>query len=207
IIPDGCMLRPSYPAAVVAGNVETSQHVTNALFGAMGALSNSQGTMNNLTFGNNIYQYYETICSGSPAGQMNDGRGFAGTSGVHVHMTNSRLTDPEILELRFPVLLEDFHIREGSGGKGRWSAGDGTKRTIRFLERMECAILASHRSRPPQGLDGGGDGEAGSTETRRNNGTIEVLKACDQTVLEVGEAVIVTTPTAGGYRSNVAANL
>ncbi len=201
VIPDGCMLRPAYPAAVVAGNVETSQHVTNALFGAMGALANSQGTMNNLTYGNETYQYYETICSGSPAGRMNSGRGFHGTSGVHVHMTNSRLTDPEILELRFPVLLEDFHIREGSGGKGRWRAGDGTKRTVRFLERMECAILSSHRNRPPQGLDGGGDGEAGSTKVRRSDGAVETLRACDQTVLEAGEAVIVTTPTAGGFGS------
>jgi 5-oxoprolinase (ATP-hydrolysing) len=199
IIPDGCMLKPAYPAAVVAGNVETSQHVTNALFGAMGAMANAQGTMNNLTFGNKQYQYYETICSGSPAGRMNSGRGFAGTSGVHTHMTNSRLTDPEVLELRFPVLLEDFHIREGSGGKGRWSAGDGTKRTIRFLEKMECAILSSHRNRPPQGLDGGGDGEVGSTKVRRKDGRVEVLKACDQTVLDAGEAVILTTPTPGGF--------
>ena len=199
IIPEGCMLRPAYPAAVVAGNVETSQHVTNAIFGAMGAIANAQGTMNNLTFGNARYQYYETICSGSPAGRMNDGRGFAGTSGVHTHMTNSRLTDPEILELRFPVLLEDFHVREGSGGKGRWAAGDGTRRTIRFLERMECAILSSHRSRPPRGLEGGGDGEAGSTQVRRGDGSVETLRACDQTVLEAGEAVIVTTPTPGGF--------
>ncbi|MCF6116273.1 hydantoinase B/oxoprolinase family protein [Mesorhizobium muleiense] len=199
IIPEGCMLKPTYPAAVVAGNVETSQHVTNALFGAMGAMANAQGTMNNLTFGNKQYQYYETICSGSPAGRMNSGRGFAGTSGVHTHMTNSRLTDPEVLELRFPVLLEDFHIREGSGGKGKWSAGDGTERTIRFLEKMECAILSSHRNRPPQGLDGGGDGEVGSTKVRRRDGRIEVLKACDQTLLEAGEAVIVTTPTPGGF--------
>ncbi|WP_192258462.1 hydantoinase B/oxoprolinase family protein [Mesorhizobium caraganae] len=199
IIPDGCMLKPSYPAAVVAGNVETSQHVTNALFGAMGAMANAQGTMNNLTFGNKQYQYYETICSGSPAGQMNSGRGFAGTSGVHTHMTNSRLTDPEVLELRFPVLLEDFHIRQGSGGKGKWDAGDGTRRTIRFLEKMECAILSSHRNRPPQGLDGGGDGEVGSTEVRRRDGSIETLMACDQTVLDAGDAVILTTPTPGGF--------
>ncbi|AZO54005.1 MULTISPECIES: hydantoinase B/oxoprolinase family protein [unclassified Mesorhizobium] len=199
VIPDGCMLKPTYPAAVVAGNVETSQHVTNALFGAMGAMANAQGTMNNLTFGNKQYQYYETICSGSPAGHMNSGRGFAGTSGVHTHMTNSRLTDPEVLELRFPVVLEDFHIREGSGGKGKWNAGDGTKRTIRFLETMECAILSSHRNRPPEGLDGGGDGEVGSTKVRRKDGTVEVLKACDQTVLDAGEAVILTTPTPGGF--------
>ncbi|MES0084954.1 hydantoinase B/oxoprolinase family protein [Mesorhizobium sp. M0026] len=199
VIPDGSMLKPAYPAAVVAGNVETSQHVTNALFGAMRAMANAQGTMNNLTFGNKQYQYYETICSGSPAGRMNDGRGFHGTSGVHTHMTNSRLTDPEVLELRFPVLLEDFHIREGSGGKGKWNAGDGTKRTIRFLEKMECAILSSHRNRPPQGLDGGGDGEVGSTKIRRKDGRVEVLKACDQTILDAGEAVIVTTPTPGGF--------
>ncbi|MGX5800985.1 hydantoinase B/oxoprolinase family protein [Bradyrhizobium sp. Arg314] len=199
IIPDGSMLKPAYPAAVVAGNVETSQHVTNALFGAMGAMANAQGTMNNLTFGNKKYQYYETICSGSPAGRMNSGRGFAGTSGVHTHMTNSRLTDPEVLELRFPVVLEDFHIREGSGGKGKWNAGDGTRRTIRFLEKMECAILSSHRNRPPQGLDDGGDGEAGSTRVRRNDGSIDVLKACDQTTLDAGEAVIVTTPTPGAF--------
>ena len=199
IIPEGSMLRPAYPAAVVAGNVETSQHVTNALFAAMGALANAQGTMNNLTFGNETYQYYETICSGSPAGRMNDGRGFNGTSAVHTHMTNSRLTDPEILELRFPVLLEDFHIREGSGGKGRWNAGDGTRRTIRFLETMECAILSSHRMMPPRGIGGGGDGELGRTEVRRNDGRIEALEGCDQTVIEAGEAVIVTTPTAGGF--------
>jgi 5-oxoprolinase (ATP-hydrolysing) len=199
IIPKGCMLRPAYPAAVVAGNVETSQHVTNAIFGAMRALANAQGTMNNLTYGNEKYQYYETICSGSPAGRMNNGHGFNGTSGVHTHMTNSRLTDPEILELRFPVLLENFHIREGSGGKGKWHAGDGTRRTIRFLEKMECAILSSHRNRPPEGIEGGGDGEVGKTEVRRLNGTIDTLKACDQTVLEAGEAVIVTTPTSGGF--------
>ncbi|WP_159589199.1 hydantoinase B/oxoprolinase family protein [Chelativorans xinjiangense] len=199
VIPEGCMLRPAYPAAVVAGNVETSQHVTNALFAAMGALANAQGTMNNLTFGNETYQYYETICSGSPAGRMNDGRGFNGTSGVHTHMTNSRLTDPEILELRFPVLLEDFHIREGSGGKGRWNAGNGTRRTLRFLETMECAILSSHRTVPPRGINGGGDGQLGKTEVRRKDGRIERLKGCDQTVVEAGEAVIVTTPTAGGF--------
>ncbi|NRG17815.1 hydantoinase B/oxoprolinase family protein [Rhizobiales bacterium] len=194
VIPDGCMLKPAYPAAVVAGNVETSQHVTNALFGALKAMANSQGTMNNLTFGNDQYQYYETICSGSPAGP-----GFDGTDGVHVHMTNSRLTDPEVLEFRYPVLLEDFHIRKNSGGKGQWSAGDGTRRTIRFLEEMDCAILSSHRTVPPKGLDGGADGEVGHTYVRRNSGETEELKGCDQTVLKAGEAVIVVTPTAGGW--------
>ncbi|ALV28081.1 hydantoinase B/oxoprolinase family protein [Pannonibacter phragmitetus] len=194
ILPDGCMLKPEYPAAVVAGNVETSQHVTNALFAALGAMANSQGSMNNLTFGNNTYQYYETICSGSPAGP-----GFNGTDGVHVHMTNSRLTDPEVLEFRFPVLLEDFHIRKGSGGKGKWSAGGGTRRTLRFLEKMDLAILGSHRTIAPKGMEGGEDGQLGRTEVRRLDGHIEVLKGCDQTVLEPGEAVTMITPTAGGW--------
>lgn len=194
IIPDDCMLRPKYPAAVVAGNVETSQHVTNTLLAALGAMANSQGTMNNLTFGNDTYQYYETICSGSPAGPD-----FNGTDAVQVHMTNSRLTDPEILEFRYPVLLEDFHIRHGSGGKGKWHAGSGTKRTLRFLESMDCAILSSSRTLPPKGLNGGDDGALGITQVRRVNGTVETLKGCDQTVLDAGDAVIVQPPTAGGY--------
>jgi 5-oxoprolinase (ATP-hydrolysing) len=199
IIPDGSMLKPAYPAAVVAGNVETSQHVTNAIFQALGTIANAQGTMNNLTLGNETYQYYETICSGSPAGKFNSSQPFSGTSGVHTHMTNSRLTDPEILEMRYPVLVEDFHIRENSGGKGANKGGNGTTRTIRFLEKMSCAILSSHRTRPPEGLEGGSNGEVGKTEVRRVDGRVETLKACDQTVLEAGEAVIVTTPTSGGF--------
>ncbi|KRE02166.1 5-oxoprolinase [Bosea sp. Root381] len=194
IVPEGSMLAPRYPAAVVAGNVEVSQAVTNTLFGALEAMSASQGTMNNLTFGNDQYQYYETICSGSPAGP-----GFNGTSGVHVHMTNSRLTDPEILETRFPVVLEDFHIRAGSGGKGRWNAGDGTSRTIRFRTGMDCAILASHRKVPPFGAKGGEPGQVGKTLVRRLSGAVEELKPSDQTWLDAGEAVTVITPTAGGY--------
>ncbi len=199
VIPDGSMLAPQYPRAVVAGNVETSQHVTNALFGALGALAAAQGTMNNLTFGNARYQYYETICSGSPAGIGNDGRGFDGADGVHCHMTNSRLTDPEVLEMRFPVVLEDFHIRSGSGGKGRWRSGDGTERRIRFRERMDLAILSSHRKLQPPGLAGGAPGERGTTHVRRVDGRLEELAGCDQTVLEPGEAVILRTPTGGGY--------
>jgi len=194
VVPEGSMLRPHYPAAVVAGNVETSQHITNALFAALGAMANSQGSMNNLTFGNDTYQYYETLCSGSPAGP-----GFNGTDGVHVHMTNSRLTDPEVLEFRYPVLLEDFHIRKGSGGKGKWHAGDGTKRTIRFLEKMDCAILASHRTIAPKGMQGGEDGQKGRTYVRRNSGQMEELKGCDQTILEAGEAITVVPPTSGGW--------
>jgi 5-oxoprolinase (ATP-hydrolysing) len=194
VIPAGSMLSPRYPAAVVAGNVETSQAVTNCLFGALGALAAAQGTMNNLTFGNARYQYYETICSGAPAGE-----GFNGADAVHTHMTNSRLTDPEILESRFPVVLEDFHIRFGSGGKGRWHAGGGIRRTLRFREKMDCAILSGHRRVRPFGLEGGEPGETGRNEVRRLNGTVEPLKGCDQTVLEAGEAITVVTPTGGGY--------
>ncbi|MEW6254426.1 MAG: hydantoinase B/oxoprolinase family protein [Pseudomonadota bacterium] len=194
VVPKGSLLSPVYPAAVVAGNVETSQAVTNCLFGALKAMAASQGTMNNLTFGNDQVQYYETICSGSPAGP-----GFDGTDAVHVHMTNSRLTDPEVLETRFPVLLEDFHVRAGSGGKGRWSAGAGTYRRIRFLEKMDCALLSSHRRIHPFGLEGGEPGQLGEGFVRRNDGSFEQLDGCAQTVLEPGEAVIVITPTGGGY--------
>jgi 5-oxoprolinase (ATP-hydrolysing) len=194
VVPEKSMLSPEYPAAVVAGNVETSQAVTNCLFGALGALSCAQGTMNNLTYGNDNYQYYETICSGSPAGP-----GFNGTDAVHTHMTNTRLTDPEVLEFRFPVVLEDFHIRKDSGGRGKWKAGDGIYRRVRFRERMDCAILSGHRRVPPFGLAGGEPGRVGENRVRRLDGREEKLKGCDQTVLEAGEAVIIVTPTAGGY--------
>jgi 5-oxoprolinase (ATP-hydrolysing) len=194
VIPKRSMLSPDYPAAVVAGNVEVSQAVTDCLFGALGALAGAQGTMNNLNFGNARYQYYETICSGSPAGP-----GFPGTDAVHTHMTNTRLTDPEVLEFRYPVVLEDFHIRAGSGGRGRWSAGDGVNRTIRFLEKMECTILSGHRRVPPFGLAGGAPGEVGENAVRRNDGRIEKLEGCDATIVEAGEAIIIRTPTAGGY--------
>jgi 5-oxoprolinase (ATP-hydrolysing) len=194
VIPKRSMLSPEYPAAVVAGNVETSQAVTNCLFGALGAMAAAQGTMNNLNFGNARYQYYETICSGSPAGP-----GFPGTDAVQTHMTNTRLTDPEVLELRYPVLLEDFHIRRNSGGRGRWSAGDGVARSIRFLEKMQCTILSGHRRVRPFGLAGGEAGQVGLNSVRRKDGRVEKLKACDSTLLEAGEAVTIQTPTAGGY--------
>jgi 5-oxoprolinase (ATP-hydrolysing) len=201
VIPERSMLSPEYPAAVVAGNVETSQAVTNCLFGALGALSAAQGTMNNLNFGNETYQYYETICSGSPAGP-----GFPGTDAVHTHMTNTRLTDPEILEFRYPVVLEDFRIRKDSGGRGRWNAGDGIRRTIRFLERMDCTILSGHRRVRPFGLAGGEAGQAGENSVRRKDGRIEKLEGCDATVLDPGEAIIIQTPTAGGYGAPDSAN-
>ncbi len=194
VVPPKSMLTPEYPAAVVAGNVEVSQAITDTLFGALGALAAAQGTMNNLNFGNAKYQYYETICSGSPAGP-----GFNGTDAVHTHMTNTRLTDPEILEFRYPVVLEDFHIRKGSGGKGKWHAGDGIRRTIRFLEKMECTLLTGHRRVPPFGLAGGEPGQVGENWARRKDGTMEKLKGCDDTVIDAGEAIIIQTPTAGGY--------
>jgi 5-oxoprolinase (ATP-hydrolysing) len=194
IIPKKSLLSPEFPAAVVAGNVETSQEVTNCLFGALDAMAAAQGTMNNLNFGNAQYQYYETICSGSPAGP-----GFPGTDAVHTHMTNTRLTDPEVLEFRYPVLLEDFHIRKDSGGRGRWKAGDGIRRTIRFLEKMECTILSGHRRVPPFGLAGGGDGQIGENWVRRKDGRMERLQGCDATTIDAGEAIIIQAPTAGGY--------
>jgi len=199
IIPDGCMLKPVYPAAVIAGNTETSQCVTNCLLMALGALANAPGTMNNLTYGNARYQNYETVCGGAPAGRMNNGRGFAGADAVHVHMTNTRLTDPEVLEMRYPVVVEEFSIRKGSGGKGKFRGGDGTRRVLRFLEDMDCAILSLSRYHPPKGLDGGGDGAVGSTKIRRKDGTVETLKHCDQTEVFTGDAVMLETPAAGGY--------
>ena len=194
ILPEGSMLSPRYPAAVVAGNVEVSQAVTDTLFAALGALGSAQGTMNNLTFGDATYQYYETICSGAPAGP-----GFDGAAAVHTHMTNSRLTDPEVLESRFPVVLEDFHVRRGSGGKGRWKAGDGTLRRIRFLKPMNVAMLSGHRAVPNPGAMGGEAGELGRNSIRRNDGSIEILSGCAQTEVEAGEAIEIVTPTGGGW--------
>ncbi|MGI9521401.1 MAG: hydantoinase B/oxoprolinase family protein, partial [Hyphomicrobiaceae bacterium] len=194
VIPENSMLSPQYPAAVMSGNVETSQIVTNCLFAALNAMGPSQGTMNNLVFGDDVYQYYETICSGSPAGP-----GFNGTSAVHVHMTNTRLTDPEILELRYPVVLEEFSIRRDSGGRGKWSAGDGTYRRIRFMREMKLTLLTSYRDVAPYGLAGGEQGRVGENWVRRNSGEMERLEGCDETMLEVGEAVVLLTPTGGGY--------
>ncbi|MGB7973165.1 MAG: hydantoinase B/oxoprolinase family protein [Roseiarcus sp.] len=194
IVPEGSMLSPEYPAAVVAGNVEVSQIVTNTLFAALRALGSSQGTMNNFTFGDDTYQYYETICSGAPAGP-----GFNGASAVHVHMTNSRLTDPEVLESRFPVVLEDFHVRRGSGGKGEWRAGDGTLRRVRLLRPMQAAILSGFRAVANPGMMGGSAGELGRNSVRRNDGRVETLPGCAETSLEAGEAIEIVTPTGGGW--------
>ena len=194
IVPPGSMLSPRYPAAVVAGNTETSQIVTNALFGALGALGSAQGTMNNLTFGDEGVQYYETICSGAPAGP-----GFDGAAGVHVHMTNTRMTDPEILELRYRVTLERFAIRRGSGGKGQWTSGDGTVREIGFLAPMRGAILSGGRKVAPFGVAGGAPGQIGRNTLRRADGTLEDLGASAEFCVEPGDAIIIETPTGGGF--------
>ena len=199
ILPKGTMLSPEFPAAVIAGNVETSQQVTNALFLAVGVMAAAQGTMNNTTWGNARYQYYETICGGSGAGRLNDGTGHPGTSGVHTHMTNSRLTDPEVLELRFPVLLEEYRLRPGTGGEGEFPGGDGAVRRIRFLEAMTVAILSGHRRTPPPGLDGGEPGALGRTRVIRADGTEEELRSADKREVAPGDVFLLETPGGGGY--------
>jgi 5-oxoprolinase (ATP-hydrolysing) len=199
IIPEGCMLRPAWPAAVVAGNVETSQNITDALYGALGRLAACQGSMNNFTFGQAeggppLDSYYETICSGTPAGP-----GFDGTAAVHAHMTNSRLTDPEVLEWRFPVLLESFGIRPGSGGAGEWVGGDGTLRRVAFREAMTASILSCRRAVAPWGLAGGDDGQRGRNWVERAGGAVEELAGCDTTQMAPGDVFCIQTPTAGGF--------
>jgi len=194
IIPKGSMLNPCYPAAVVAGNVETSQCITDALYGALGIMAAAQGTMNNFTFGNDHYQYYETICGGAGAGFD-----FNGQSAVQTHMTNSRLTDPEILELRFPVLLESFSIRTNSGGQGKHRGGDGVIRCLKFLEPLEATILSNHRKIAPFGLCGGQDGKCGANKIKRANGTLETLKSTAKVTMNSGDVFVIETPGGGGF--------
>jgi 5-oxoprolinase (ATP-hydrolysing) len=197
IIPEGCLLNPHYPAAVVAGNVETSQVIVDALYGALGVMAASQGTMNNFTFGNQRYQYYETICGGSGAGMD-----FEGTDAVHTHMTNSRLTDPEVLEWRFPVLLEQFSIRTGSGGDGQYCGGNGIIRQVQFLEPMTAGILSGHRQVPPFGLNGGEPGLVGRNTVIRQDGTVEALGSTATVEMQAGDTFIIETPGGGGYGSH-----
>ena len=199
ILPGGTMLSPRYPAAVIAGNVETSQAVTSALLLALGVQAAAQSTMNNTTWGNATYQYYETICGGSGAGRLTDGTGHPGTGGVHTHMTNSRLTDPEVLEWRFPVVLDEFSLRRDSGGAGQFRGGDGTTRRIRFLEEMTLAVLSGHRIVPPPGLEGGGPGEVGASRILRANGEVERLKSADRTEMAPGDTYWLDTPSGGGF--------
>ena len=194
IVPEGSMLRPQAPAAVVAGNVETSQIITDALFGALGVLAASEGTMNNFTFGNAAHQYYETICGGAGAGNS-----FAGASAVQTHMTNSRLTDPEVLESRFPVLVEEFGTRHCSGGKGHWPGGDGVIRRVRFRQAMTASLLSGRRRTRPFGLAGGSDALPGSARVERSDGRVETLAACDRAELAPGDMIVIETPGGGGY--------
>jgi 5-oxoprolinase (ATP-hydrolysing) len=194
IVPEGSMLNPSPPAATVAGNVETSQCLTDAIYGALGVMGASQGTMNNFTFGNDRYQYYETVSGGTGAGP-----GFDGTDTVQSHMTNSRLTDPEVLEWRFPVRIDSHEIRAGSGGAGKWHGGNGATRRVRFLEPMTAAILAGHRRIPPYGMAGGSSGEVGSNWVERADGTRTNLTYADETQVGRNDVFVIETPGGGGY--------
>jgi 5-oxoprolinase (ATP-hydrolysing) len=194
IIPEGSMLKPRYPASVVSGNVETSTCITNALYGALGIMAAAQGTMNNFTFGNERYQYYETISGGSGAGD-----GFDGTDVVQTNMTNSRLTDPEILEFRFPVRLDSYEIRPGTGGKGRWHGGNGGIRKVRFLEPMTASILSNNRIHAPFGMAGGAPGAKGVNRVERVDGRVDMLKHVDKTQMLAGDVFVVETPGGGGY--------
>jgi 5-oxoprolinase (ATP-hydrolysing) len=168
--------------------------VTDALYAALGTMGAAQGTMNNFTFGNNRHQYYETICGGAGAGH-----GFAGADAVHTHMTNTRLTDPEVLEWRYPVRVESFSIRRGSGGRGRWRGGDGVVRRIRFLEAMTAAILSGHRRVPPYGMAGGAPGAVGRNVVERADGTVLDLGGCGECELGTGDIFVIETPGGGGY--------
>ena len=193
-IPEGSMLAPCYPAAVVAGNVETSQAVTGALYAALGVQAEGSGTMNNLAFGNDRYQYYETVASGSGAGPD-----FDGTDVVQTHMTNSRLTDPEVLEWRFPVRLEGYEIRHGSGGAGRHAGGRGGRRRLRFLTPMTVTLLSSHRRIPPYGMAGGSPGSLGRQWIERADGTVRPVGGRDSVEVEAGDVFVIETPGGGGY--------
>src|SRR4249920_2496330 len=196
VVPDGSLLAPVHPAAVAAGNVETSQAVTGALYAALGIQAEGSGTMNNVTFGNARHQYYETVASGSGAGD-----GFDGASVVQTHMTNSRLTDPEVLEWRFPVVLESFAVRPSSGGDGRWRGGDGAVRRIRFRAAMTVSMLSGHRRVAPYGLCGGSHGALGHNRVLRRNGDVVELAGCDSIDVQPGDRLLIETPGGGGYGS------
>ena len=194
IVPEGSMINPRPPAAVISGNTEVSQSIADALYGALGVIAGSQGTMNNFVYGNEVYQNYETICGGTGAGN-----GFHGTSAVHSHMTNTRMTDPEVLETRFPVRVDEFSIRHGSGGEGRWQGGSGIIRRLTFNEAMTVTTLTSHRVVPPQGASGGGAGATGENLVQRASGAVEHLKGNDQVSLSPGDCFVMKTPGGGGF--------
>jgi len=193
-LPPASLLNPAYPAAVVAGNVETSQAVVDALYAALGMLAASQGTMNNLSFGDGQHQYYETLCGGAGAGP-----GHAGASGVHTHMTNSRLTDPEVLELAYPVRVESFGLRHSSGGTGQWHGGNGVIRQLRFLAPMQGNLIASRRTVAPHGLAGGGPGQCGEQWLEHADGRRETLPGIGAFTLGNGDILVIATPGGGGF--------
>jgi 5-oxoprolinase (ATP-hydrolysing) len=194
VVPEGSMINPNAPAAVISGNTEVSQAIADTLYGALGVIAGSQGTMNNFVYGNDVHQNYETICGGTGAGH-----GFDGTSAVHSHMTNTRMTDPEILETRFPVRVDEFSIRHGSGGVGEYSGGNGIVRRLRFLEPMTVTVLSSHRKVPPHGVGGGGEASIGENSIERADGHINGLKGNDEAQLAVGDVFVMKTPGGGGY--------
>ena len=194
IAPPGTMINPLYPAAVIAGNTEVSQSIAEALYKALGVIASSQGTMNNFVWGNETYQNYETICGGTGAGPY-----FDGTSAVHCHMTNTRMTDPEVLEQRFPVIIEEFSIRKGSGGAGKHRGGDGVVRKLRFLEPMTATVLSLNRRTRPSGTADGAPGRSGRNAVRHANGAIEELQGNDQRAMQPGDVFIIETPGGGGY--------
>ncbi|NNE36713.1 MAG: 5-oxoprolinase, partial [Gammaproteobacteria bacterium] len=194
IIPDHSMINPDYPAAVFAGNVETSQYLVDSLFGALDVMAGSQGTMNNFIFGNDHFQYYETLCGGTGAGD-----GFHGCSAVHSHMTNSRLTDPEMLEWRYPVILKSFTVQKGSGGKGLYRGGDGVVRKVKFLESVTTNIISGHRVVPPFGMQGGRPGKTGLNYVKHPDGSVTRLNSIDQVRLNKGDIFVIETPGGGGW--------
>ena len=193
-VPDGSMINPRAPAAVISGNTEVSQAIADTMYGALGVIAGSQGTMNNFVYGNDIHQNYETICGGTGAGN-----GFNGTSAVHSHMTNTRMTDPEVLETRFPVQVEEFAIRQGSGGGGAFTGGNGIVRRLRFMEPMTVTVLSSHRVIPPNGAAGGLSGAVVKNSILRANGHFETLKGNDNAELDTDDVFIMKTPGGGGY--------
>ncbi|HEY9040422.1 MAG TPA: hydantoinase B/oxoprolinase family protein [Roseovarius sp.] len=196
VVPEGSMINPRAPAAVISGNTEVSQAIADTLYGALGVIAGSQGTMNNFVYGNDVHQNYETICGGTGAGD-----GFDGTDAVHSHMTNTRMTDPEVLETRFPVRVEEFSIRRGSGGKGAFTGGNGIVRRLRFLEAMTVTVLSSHRIVPPHGAAGGGPGAVGENSVERADGSVERLKGNDETQVAAGDVFVMKTPGGGGFGS------
>ena len=194
IAPKGTMINPEFPGAVISGNTEVSQAIADALYGALGVIAGSQGTMNNFVYGNDDMQNYETICGGTGAGP-----GFDGASAVHSHMTNTRMTDPEVLETRFPLRVEEFSIRRGSGGTGHYQGGDGVTRKLRFLEEMTATVLSSHRKIPPHGANGGNPGKTGENYVSRKDGSVVTLQGDDEVQMAPDDIFIMNTPGGGGY--------